>query len=298
MKSRPWYSWLLFAIVVVAVGWVIYRNIGEIRQYDFSYNLWFIFIAFLFEIVAYLAQFGIWLNLSKAYGLKAPALKAGKGFFLSQLGKYIPGKVGLVLVRLDAYRGYSKKKIAVATGFEMILAVASACILVLVGLISAAEFLPGYAVYGSIALLAVLLVLLYPPFFLKLVNFGFKLIKREPIEESPSYLTTIKFILAFMLVGLLHGVGLFFALKSLSPVPFEYYMTITAVYYAAGIVGLISFFAPAGIGVREGILMLVLPLFIAEPVVIVGAIIIRLLITAAELTLAGIFSICDRSSRA
>lgn len=297
MKSRPWYSWLLFALVVAAVGWFIFRNIGEIRQYDFSYNLWFILLAFVFEVLAYLFQFGIWVNLSGEYGLKASAVKAGKGFFLSQLGKYIPGKVGLVLVRMDAYRGFSKKKIAVATGFEMILGVASACILVLVGLIYAAEFLPGYAVYGAIALLAVLLVLLYPPFFLKLVNFGFKLIKREPIEESPSYRTTIKFMLAYILVGLLHGMGLLFVLKSLAPVPFEYYMTITAVYYAAGIVGLISFFAPAGIGVREGILMLVLPLFIPEPVVIVGAIIIRLLMTAAELTLAGVFSLAEKMSQ-
>jgi len=296
MKSRPWYSWLLFGLVVIAVGWFIYRNIGEIRQYDFSYNLWFILLAFAFEILAYLFQFGIWINLSGEYGLKAPAIKAGKGFFLSQLGKYIPGKVGLVLVRMDAYRGYSKKKIAVATGFEMIIALAAACILILVGLISAAEFLPGHAVYGAVAMLAVLLVLLYPPFFLKLVNFGFKLIKREPIEESPSFRTTIKFILAFMLVGLLQGMGLFFALKSLSPVPFEYYMTITAVYYAAGIVGLISFFAPAGIGVREGILMLVLPLFIPEPVVIVGAILIRLLMTAAELTMAGTSTLLEKIS--
>ena len=62
MKSkRPWYSWLLFALVVIAVGWVVYRNIGEIRQYDFNYNFRFILLAFAFVVLAYLAQFRIHL---------------------------------------------------------------------------------------------------------------------------------------------------------------------------------------------------------------------------------------------
>ncbi|MCD6501249.1 hypothetical protein J7L01_01475, partial [bacterium] len=122
-------------------------------------------------------------------------------------------------------------------------------------------------------------------------------IKRAPIEKSPSYKTTLKFISAFMLVGLLHGMGLFFVLNSLAALSFSHYLTVTGVYYAAGLVGFFAVFAPAGIGVREGILMLVLPQFIPEPVVIVGAILMRLVITAAELFLAGASVVIEKIAK-
>ena len=295
--KRPWYSQLLFALVVAAVVWVVYRNIGEIRTFDFSYRWGFILLAFLFEILAYITQFGIWVGISKEFGLKAPVPKAAKGFFLSQLGKYIPGKVGLVLVRMDAYRGYSKKQVAVATGFEMVSSLASACLLVLLGVVSASALLPSYSVWIAVFGFVLILIFLYPPLFLRLINLGFRIIKRAPIEKSPSYKTTLKFISAFMLVGLLHGMGLFFVLNSLAALSFSHFLTVTGVYYAAGLVGLFAVFAPAGIGVREGIMMLVLPAFIAEPVVIVGAIIIRLLMTTAELLLAGASVMIEKISR-
>jgi uncharacterized membrane protein YbhN (UPF0104 family) len=196
---------------------------------------------------------------------------------------------------MDAYRGYSKKKIAVATGVEMTIALAAACLLTLVGVVSASALLPAYALWIALFGFVAILVFLYPPLFLRIINFGFKLIKRAPIENSPPFKTMLKFIFAFMLVGLLHGAGLFFVLKSLSPIAFSQYLTITGVYYAAGLVGFFAIFAPAGIGVREGILMLVLPQFIAEPVVIVGAIVIRLLMTSSELFLAGTSVIIEKA---
>jgi len=293
-RRFKYYRWILFAAVMVAVGWFIYRNVGEIRSYRFNYNIWLIVGAFFVEILAYLAQFVIWIDLSRKYDLKAPSIDAGRGFFVSQLGKYVPGKVGLVLVRMESYRGYSKRKIAVATGLEMILTIAAACIVVLFGIMSAGELFPSYVIYGSVVILGLILVLIYPPIFLKIINRFFKIIKREPIQDSPSYFITLKYVLGFILVALLHGMGFYLVLNSLSPVSFSYFLTITAVYYSAGIIGLITIFAPAGIGVREGILMLILPLIISEPVVIVGALLIRLLMTASELTLAGTFSLLDR----
>ncbi|MEN8208869.1 MAG: hypothetical protein ABFR50_06430, partial [Candidatus Fermentibacteria bacterium] len=75
---------------------------------------------------------------------------------------------------------------------------------------------------------------------------------------------------------------------------FRYYLTITGIYSIAGLIGLAAFFAPSGIGIREGVLFLVLPAFIPGPTVIVGVIAIRLLTTAAELLLAGVFVIAEK----
>ena len=293
-SKRPWYSWLLLVIVVVAVSFVIYQNISEIRKFDFVYQWQYIVLAFFSVILAYIVQFGIWLSISEEYKLKAPILRASKAYFLSILGKYVPGKIGIFLVRVDAYRDFSRKQVAIATGFEMITSMAAACILVLIGVFSASSLLPPYSIWLACIVFLSILIFLYPPLFLKLINLLFRIIKRAPLEKTPSYYVTMKIIIAFTLVGLLHGLGLYFTFLSLTNIPVSFYLTITGVYYAAGLIGLFAFFAPGGIGVREGIMLIVLPQFIAEPVVILGAILIRLIMILVELFLAGISVIIEK----
>ena len=293
-KKRTWYSRLLFACVIIAVFYFIWRNTGQILQYDFQFN-WYLLLASSFAaITAFLFNFYIWTKLAESFGLKAKLLVAGKAFFLSQLGKYVPGKVGLLLVRLDAYKGFSKKKVAVATGIEYIASLASACLIVLVALAFSPEQIPAYVRWITTVCAIFFILALYPPFMKKIVNWGLKLIKREQLEEFPSYRILLQFVGAYMLVGLLHGLGLYLLINSLSPVNFDHYLTITGTYYAAGLIGIAAVFAPSGIGVREGVLFLILPAFIPKPTVIVGAIAVRLITTVAELILAGIFVLADR----
>jgi len=100
----------------------------------------------------------------------------------------------------------------------------------------------------------------------------------------------------YVIVGLFYGLSFFLVLNSLSPVGFEYYLAITGTFWAAALIGIAAIFAPSGIGVREGVIMLVLPSFISEPTVIVGAILIRFVMIAAELSLAGLFTVLERRS--
>ncbi len=229
-----------------------------------------------------------------SFGLKVPVLEAGKAWFLSQLGKYVPGKVTLFLVRLDAYRGYSKRKVAVATGVEYIALLASASILILVALASASQIVPYYIQWVAGVGTFLFLLILWPPLSMRLVNWGFKLLKREPIEEFPSYGLLLKFVGAYIFASLLNGMGLFFAINSLSPVNFTYFLIIAGIYEAAGLIGIAAVFAPSGIGVREGVLLLILPIFIPKPTVIVSTIAIRLIATITELFLSGVFVVAEK----
>ncbi|MCK5832987.1 flippase-like domain-containing protein [bacterium] len=294
MNKQKWYSWALALLVVVAVGYMIARNFGELRKYDFDFRWGFIILALLSEVSAYLSKLVIWQHLSRSYGLKVPLIKAGKGFFLSQLGRYIPGKVGLLLIRMETYREYSRKNTAIATGVEMISTIGGACILVLIGIIAAGEYLPSYSIWVALIGFAAVLIFLWPGIFKPLANFGFRLIKRSPMEEVPPYSVTLKYVAVYLFPGLLHGLGLFMVLCSLSPISFAFYLPITSIYFAAGIVGLLAVFVPAGLGVREGVMMLVLPLIVDKPIVIVGVILSRMVLTLSEISLAGIFTVLDK----
>jgi len=104
----------------------------------------------------------------------------------------------------------------------------------------------------------------------------------------------LRFVGAYVFAGLLQGMGLIFILNSLSPVDFRYFLIITGTYEVAGLIGIAAVFAPSGIGVREGVLFLVLPAFIPMPAVIIGTIVMRLIATFTELFLAGVFVVAEK----
>ncbi|MBN2609086.1 MAG: flippase-like domain-containing protein [Candidatus Fermentibacteraceae bacterium] len=294
--GRPWYSYVLTLAVIAALVYYIHENIGEIRRYQFHFQWTLMIAGFLSSIAGLMMMFLAWERLSRCFGLTAPRSRAARAFFTSQLGKYVPGKVGLVLVRMDSYRGYSRRTVALATGIEYVLSFVSACILVLVSTLFVRSGLPGMVKWLAAGMLAVMLVALWPPFLKAAADRVFRLLRRQPVENVPSYGSILVLVLMYIAAGLLFGLGLFTVLNSLSGLSLEYYLPVTGTFWAATLVGIAAVFAPSGIGVREGVLMLVLPSFVPEPTVIVGAILIRLVMMGAELSLAGLSRVMDRSS--
>lgn len=293
-NKRPWYSWILLLLIISAVIWFILHNFNEITRYNFQIKWIYLILSFIFVSTAYLVTVFIWTRLARSFGLNAPILSAGKAWFVSQLGKYVPGKVTLLLARLDGYRGYSKRKITVATGIEYIAMLASAFVLSIAALTSAFQIVPNYIRWFAGIGAVLFLFLLWPPLSLHVINLILKFLKREQIEEFPPYGLLLRFVGAYILAGLLQGMGLFFILNSLLPVDFRYFLIITGTYEVAGLIGIAAVFAPSGIGVREGVLFLVLPAFIPMPAVIIGTIVMRLIVTFTELFLAFVFVVAEK----
>ena len=291
--KKSWYSRVLLSIVLVAVIWVVWKNISEISSYDFELEYGYFIASFIVIVINYLFCFLIWHWLTASFGLHVPIIKAARGWFLSYLGKYVPGKIVLLLVRMDAYDGYSSKKVAVATIVEYIVALVAACLVVLISLLFSPEIIPDYVRWVAIPGTVLLLVVLYPPLLKKTVNRVFKLIKKAPLHEVPTFKKILLLVGTYMIATLVAGFAFYLILNSLSPVSIKYYIVITGVYGIAGLAGLAAFFAPSGIGVREGVIFLILPAFIPEPAVIVGAVAIRLITTVTELLLAGFFVVIE-----
>jgi glycosyltransferase 2 family protein len=288
LKNR-WYSRVLLAIVLIAVSWVVWKNISDISSYSFELKHGYLVAGFAVILLNYLFCFMIWHMLTASFGLHVPITKAARGWFLSYLGKYIPGKIALLLVRMDAYDGYSGRKVAVATFVEYIIALVAAFLVVLLSLLFSPEIVPVHIRWISILGTVLLLTILYPPLLKRIANTVLKVIRKEPLQSVPAFRNIILFVGTYMLATLISGFAFYLVLNSLSPVSFKYYIIITGVYGIAGLAGLAAFFAPSGIGVREGVIFLILPAFISRPTVIVGALVIRLITTVAELLLAGIF---------
>ena len=297
-EIASWYGRALLIFILIAVAWYIRANLREIVKHEFSFNYRYLAASFAIMLAAHLSMVIIWKDVAASYGLKAPFKKTAKAFFLSQLGKYLPGKLGIFLVRFSVYREHSKRKIAVATSVEYISLFTATFFLVIIGLAFAPKRTPDWIRWMSGAGILAFLVILWPPFFQKAINGGLKILKKPPLREFPPYRKTIKYITAYLFTGLLFGLSLHLSLSAVDPVPFQYFITITGTFFAAILAGIAAVFAPSGIGVREGVLFMILPAFMPKPTVIIGAILSRLVMTASELLLALFFSILDKPKNA
>ena len=283
-RWRGVYRWTLFAATLGAVTWFIWMNAGRLGGYASSISTWAVLACLLAVSAGYLARFAAWTRLASLFGLQAPAVRAGRAYFLSVLGRYIPGKLGLALIRIEAYRPHSPERVALATGTEIVTALSAALVLMLGGIASAPGFFPAWLKWAAPAGIAITLAILSPPVLHRLAGLVFRLTGREQPERLPGYRQMLGLTALYIIPGLLQGIGLYVLLLSLGPVPPGSYLAITGAYYTAGLAGMLAIFAPGGLGVREGILMLVLPLVVPKESAIIAALLLRFIMIAAELS--------------
>jgi len=295
-KLLPWYRRGLLFLVIAGVTWFIWRNASELQYNNFSVRWSFIIAAILAAFAFYVVSFFIWRRLAKSFGLKASFILESKAFFISQLGKYVPGKVTLLLLRLDVYREYPKRTITIATFVEMIASMASWCLIAASFFVFLPPEIPNYIRYTGIGMFVILIASLNPKLLKPSANWVLRLFGRECIDEIPSFGIMLRFIAVYIVGGLLQGLVLYFALNSFSSVPFQYYPAITSAYLCAVLIGIAAIFAPGGIGVREGILFLALPMVAPKSAVLASVITTRLVFTFVEVFLGILATIAARTS--
>ncbi len=288
VMNNKYVSVLLFIFTLVAVSIFACRTLSGITQDDIL-NLSFksLVTALGFICLAYMNRFLFWTILTSRFGLKAPLLLASRAFYYSLLGRYIPGKAGLFLFRIRAYKGGSRKKVGAALITEYIATLLAACIIIIVGtmFIPITDLIMTRWIPGG--LLVLFLFLLQPEILKKSINSLLKLIGKDPLDVFPSTKSILAVTFGYILSGMLHGLALFLLLRVFSPIGFDLYPLVTGAYYMAGLVGIFAFFAPGGIGVREGVLFLLLSIVADSQSVVIAAAIMRLLTLLSELLLAG-----------
>ena len=289
INNKKVYSRILFIIVLAFVSYYIVESFHDLTAHLQQINYTSLFLSFFFTLISYVLSIFIWIDIAASFGLKTSFISAARAWSFSQLGKYIPGKAALILVRLDAYKNHPTRTVAMAILVEFIAAVIAACLLILFSIFFMENIIPKYLRIIAALLSLFLLVLLHPKLLKPLTNTLLIYFKREPIEDFPSFGLILKFVFINILIGIPYGLGLFYSMNCFADISFSYLMPIIGIYYAASLAGIAALFAPAGLGVREGIIFLILPTIIAKGVVIAGTIMIRIISIAVEICLALFF---------
>jgi len=301
--DKKWFSvlkkTLYVASLVMPIFYIVKHlmniNINAITLSYSSYLLGLLLIMF-----ALLTRLWTWNYLTMQFGVKISLLDSGKSYFMSQLAKYVPGKVGIFVIRIQAYSAFPQRTMITSMFIEYIIGIMAACQIVLLSLIFTNLVLPSYIRILALVCFGVLLLVLYPSIFSFLLDRIMIVFKREQIRPIPSFQTIIKTLLLFFTSNIFNGIAFFAVFKSMNnSVSIADLPLIVGVYYGASLAGLVAFFAPAGLGVREGVLFLVLPLLFASnnTEIILVALVMRILIILSEYLLMGVFTSLKKRSK-
>jgi len=283
-------------ILTVLVTWFILQRVGlgveqlaAVDAGEWVPNLPLLLASSLLLLGGYLASAALWGRL--VLDLGGPAVAAGDAiriFMVANLGRYIPGKVWQIagLSLLARRRGVPA---ATATGAAVLgqgIGLAAACIVGLGALLAAPADVRGWAVPLALSLLVAVAVGLAPPVFRGLAQAWFRLIRREPPEGLAS-VHALRWLLLYTANWMLYAFSFWLLAVSFGRV--GAIVPVASAFAAAYVLGYLMLFAPAGVGVREGFLVLFLGPHLGVGPAGVLAVIARLWTTVVELLPAGIF---------
>ncbi len=96
LTENRYAGYALFLLLLAALGLFLQRSLDEIGSLDIgAISVVAGVTSLLLVMLAYVNRFVFWTVLTKAFHLRSRVLIAARAFFLSLLGRYIPGKAGL-----------------------------------------------------------------------------------------------------------------------------------------------------------------------------------------------------------
>lgn len=240
----------------------------------------------LLALAGYILRFSMWHSMARSFGLRASLPFGARAFFVSFLGRYMPGNAGLLVARVRAYGSCPAGVVAMATVAEYAAIVASALLLISVeaGCRLSADTA---ALLPPLLAVAVILVLLHPRMLRRMSGLVWRLFHREPPTAFPPWGRMVSYTAGYAMTGILNGAALLVLLGGLCAFPATMLPAVVSRYYVAGLAGGIAAFAPAGLGVREGLLVASLAGISGAEPALAAALTMRLVTVVLELALAG-----------
>jgi len=285
---------LVAVFVVAAIVYTVVKSGGQLRESDFDirdvdWTWWVCSLACYVGTMVFSCLF--WHRVLLAFGQCPRAIDSFLAFFASQLGKYIPGKAMVVVIRTDLIRGDQVKTgPAAASVFVETLTwifVGSA----IASLLLIFRFCDQVVLQITAGLLTLAAGLLtWPPIFrriaLKIGGIG----GRKIVKTFDGLnLRTMSYGWTLMTVGwCLNGLSLWLVLRGIpdTNVLWSDYPLALACVSLATVAGFVSLL-PGGIGVRELVMIPLLGPRFGPVNAIVAAVVIRIVWLAAELMTSG-----------
>jgi len=296
---RPFWKKAIGAGIAALILYFMVRSLTSSLREVGTYRLEISYprLLFSFGLLGLLfIMYGIvWRYILRRLGYALTFADSMRIWFLSQAGRYVPGKVWFALGRiyLCERKGIPRAVAMIATALELGLVLASALIVfgvasIWVPAIGLISYPLGFAIVG------IVLVASHPRFlkgFLR--RFG-----KVSGEIQVRYRDTLRIMLIYVVCWIVYGLGFYLVATSFR-IPtqtldlrvvsqLEATVAMTGINSIAWAAGLVSVITPAGLGIREGISGILLSRLADKPYPVLIPLVARLWVTIGEVATIGI----------
>lgn len=282
---------LRIVLALVALGFLGY---GLAENWDSTMTAvvatppWAVAGAFAAVLAGQFCMLLAWRRVLAGLGSPLPLRTAGRIMFVGQLGKYIPGAVWAYAAMMELGRDHGSPprrtfacvSLSLVINLGVALAVAAATL--------ATQEVARRAWY-LLLLVPVIAVCLHPRVLTWGLNLALRLARRDPLESVLPGRAVLAAVAWTTLGWFVYGAHVWLLAGR-----WDLYVVATGAYAFAWATGLLTFVVPAGVGVREGALVLVLAPAVGTGPALAVAVLSRLAFTVSDVTAAGVAALLGR----
>ena len=284
-----------FLLVLLMAGFIVFllvRDGGKLLEQQIHFKPALLGLSFIIECSGLLVAIPVWRNILASYGVRQSPRDDVRIYAYSALALALPGGIWSIVSRSTFYQRLGERSVSVATASlieTMVIGVAAA------GLYSVTTILrPDISLWKNpgigILFFALILLLLHPNIFNRLINWVLRRANRKEIypEAGFGFRQTVTWIGLEVVVLTIGGLAVFTLLASITNVSRGMLILMVAVWAAGSAAGNFFFWLPGTPVLRDGTMILALTPGLTLPVAVAFVLLVRLWSLASLLLLAGL----------
>lgn len=280
-------TYAFFLVALAGAAWAIVGRGSELTKALQQLSILSLAGSFVAGLLGILALYKSWLAAVTDGRVELPVREGLRIYGVGQIGKYLPGSVWPVLTQAQLGRRLGISRLRMASGALLALAVS-----VTAGLVLGCLLLPfsgGDAArklwWAPLAAIPLLLVL-FPPFLNRTIAFAARVLRRGEVDSAYTLAGIARCAGWATLGNLFFGLHIFCLVHSQGATSFRGYVLSVCAFSLASSIGVIVIFAPAGAGIRETVLIVVLAPVLSVASALAIALVSRSVLVLVDVVLA------------
>ena len=299
-RSREVVGALMLALVLVAVTVVVSRNWKAFIESIDKVGVGGVALSLAAALVGVGSTYLQWRSVLIGLGVRFGVAEGARVFFVSQLGKYLPGSIWPIVMQMEAGRSRGANRKTMLAG-NLVTVLLSVC----VGVVLAGLLLPFsvpaalHRFWWALAALPLLLILAHPRSLPFLLDRVLKALRRAPLDVQMTGSATMTAFGWSALSWVAFGMHLAVLAAAIGKPSLGLFALSTGGMALAVSAGILFLPAPAGAGMREIVLGYVLVAVLTSGQVVAVVIASRVILVLADLLMAGLVALSSpRRSKA
>lgn len=278
----------LFLLAALAFGvWAVSSRWSEVSAALSSISPPMVGLVLLVSLGYVLLTMLSWRAVMTDLGSPLPVAAASRVFFVSQVGKYLPGGVWNIVAaaEMGADHRIPRRRSVSAMAVSVLVSIVTGLLLAVIAVVLGPPEVRGD--YGWVVwTLPVFVLVLLPPVLNRLLGVALAVVRRPALEQPMTSAGIARSVLWALAAWVLAGVQVWLIATGVGMDPTVATFALAVGGYAlAWTAGFLVIIVPAGVGVREAVLGALLAGQLAAGGVVVTVLLSRVVLTVADLLL-------------